>query len=201
MALPLFKKAARKFSWEHPLGRDFFLARKLSSRSSDHKGELPSMDSTHPMQHTMGKSTQALSDNAQIWVTQHLKGCKIYSLPIFLFLFCLIERVKPFLVRPYWALERTLNCLSRLLMVLPSLPSNKTIWMKKELQVILFSSKWELPKRQSNVWSKWMKRIFVFLIFSLKACAVEKVHTEQLILEWVGEFFHVTLLKCSIKCI
>lgn len=41
------------------------------------------MDWMCSAQDTMGKTVLALSDAAQMWGVQHLKGCEVYSLFVF----------------------------------------------------------------------------------------------------------------------
>lgn len=56
-------------------------------------GEHLSVDRICPPQCPVGKSIWAPSDAACLWRAQHLKGCKVYSLSTFLFLFCQIKAV------------------------------------------------------------------------------------------------------------
>lgn len=69
-----------------------------------------------PAQCALEKSSRALSDGAQRQGSQHLKGCKMYSLSIFLLLLCLIKTVVSLShllsSLSYGDPERTLHCLS-----------------------------------------------------------------------------------------
>lgn len=135
------------------------------------------MDSICSVHHTMAKSIQALSDAAQMCSAKHLKGCKIYSLPIFLFLFCfikgliLLSRCQAFLIE-IWREPWTVSHLLSKHFPLPA-PVQK-ILVKWEVWVIALCSKWELSERQSNGWRKLIKIIFAFLIFHLSLVLLNK---------------------------
>lgn len=55
-----------------------------------------------PAQHAVGKPIQDPSNTARTQSSQELKGCKLYSLPMLLFLFCLNSYfIKPFITVPF----------------------------------------------------------------------------------------------------
>lgn len=65
------------------------------------------------VQCTRGKGIWTPTDAAQMWSAQYLKGFKIYLLPIFMFLFCLIKGViKTFFVETFLLTSRKKPALS-----------------------------------------------------------------------------------------
>lgn len=78
LAWPFSKSFGRTSNESILQDQSCFLVRKLYICWNDWKGELPAMKSFCSAQYTTGKSIWALSDAAQIWGAQHLKGCRIY---------------------------------------------------------------------------------------------------------------------------
>lgn len=128
-SLAFIWKSSKKFSWEPPLGTDFFLVgNHILAQMTNREGFSPRTASALPRAAHQGKISLGSAQCAWTWGTQLLKGRKIYLLSMLLLLFHLIKAVvllgHLLSGLSHWDPKRTLCWLSHLATTTPPTHNN-----------------------------------------------------------------------------